>query len=169
LRPTNSAKRANKGIFRLVTNANCPKTNLYVHISNDRAQACAEDLSHSRKPSTAAAWRAKRIIPAWLEVARYLSQAEFPCCNRCVTACAVGGGLDGRVLVAASAPVKRGTLTFRCRLLLKNAQHRLLSAMAFRAGGASCDTQFGRPYRLLDVTSWRVQQREGQYPPRQSR
>jgi hypothetical protein len=38
-------KRGNKAIFRVVTSANCPETNLHVYISDDVAQACAHDPS----------------------------------------------------------------------------------------------------------------------------
>ena len=51
---------------------------------------------------------------ARVEVARYLSQAEFPSCNKYVTTCAAEGGLDGQVRwFAASASVNRGALTLR--------------------------------------------------------
>jgi hypothetical protein len=40
---------ANNAIFRVVTNANCPKTNLNVYISNDLTQAGAQEPTFIRK------------------------------------------------------------------------------------------------------------------------
>jgi hypothetical protein len=123
LRPTNPAKMGN--IFSLVTNTNCPRTTLYVYISNDRAQACGRGSyvapsKPSRKQSTGRMARQKdhpasARTTATVEVAQYLSQAEFSCCNRCVTVCALWGrsGRSSLVRFAASASVRRGTLTLR--------------------------------------------------------
>jgi hypothetical protein len=110
-------KELNK--FRLVTNANCRRNNLNVYISNDRAQACAEDptclrLSPGKQMARQKAHSGSARTTARVEVARYLSQAEFPSCNKYVTTCAAEGGLDGQVRwFAASASVNRGALTLR--------------------------------------------------------
>ena len=113
-------KELTKAFSEIVTNANCPRNNLNVYISNDRPQACAEDptclrLSHcENKWARQKAHSGSARTTARVEVARYLSQAEFPSCNKYVTTCAAEGGLDGQVRwFAASASVNRGALALR--------------------------------------------------------
>jgi hypothetical protein len=172
-RPTNSAKMANKGIFRLVTNANCPRTNRYVYISNDRAQACPEDptcLSHLSKTEHSGRMARQKGHPGSarttaprVEVARYLSQAEFPCRNRQNAPLGAVWTVKSPRF-AASASVRRGTLTLRCAdNYSRTAASIALPELGFSRGSASCDTHAGA-HIGFSMRQGGVQQREGRYP-----
>ena len=69
---------------------------------------------------------------ATVEVERYLSQAEFPCCTDVLTTCAPGGGLDGQVSLVCRFGLGKARYVNKLR---KNEQHRsLCQSSAFCAG-----------------------------------
>jgi hypothetical protein len=126
-----------------------------------------------KKQSTAAVWRANRLIPARLELRleetehQCVSQSRVPCCNRCVTdigaawtiksvvVCRFGLG-EAMHVNAFGAPHYRSTQpTARDRASLTG-----LPELGFSRGSAFCDTYAG-PYRLVNATSWR--QQRGRY------
>ena len=101
-----------------------------------------------------------------VEVARYLSQAVFPYRNRCVTECASGGGLDRQVSSVCRlglGEARYGTL--RCAdNYSRTAASIALPELGFFSRKRVLRHACRRSYRLLNATSWRVQQREGRYP-----